>query len=54
MVDIRFKKYLEKNYYNELFYALKKYLEDNRNNTCRLDDVSIKNIRLGNDEDMMK
>ncbi len=54
MVDIRFKKYLEKNYYDKLFYALKEHLDNNRNNvndTCRLDDVFIKNIKLGNDED---
>lgn len=47
MEDVRFKKYLEKKYYNELFYSLEQYINSNRNNisnTCRLNDISIKRV----------
>ncbi len=52
MTDIRFKRYLENNYYNELFYPLKKHIDKNRNNvtnTCLLHEISIKSISLGDD-----
>ena len=54
MTDIRFKKYLERNFYNKLFYSLNDYINDTRNNirdVCELRDISIKSVYSLSNED---
>lgn len=54
MWDKRFIHYLEKNFYNQIYYAISDYIERNRNNvryTCSLQDLYFNKIWLGDDED---
>ena len=47
MIDIRFQKYLERNFIDKIEYSVRKYINEERNNikdTCFLRDVSINSI----------
>lgn len=54
MKDKRLQKYIERKFYNQIFYKIKDYIDENKNNVsdiCTFHDYSVVDMWLGDDDD---